>query len=73
MVFRYSRLFRGAESKAVESLPDFSSQGRQRQVATGTDGKPAELQKSAYKKLTKKPTLIVKRCPQLALVKSKTR
>ena len=42
------------ESKAVESLPDFTSQGRQCQVATGTDGKPVELHKSAYKKLTKK-------------------
>ena len=56
---RYSHVFRGAESEAVESLPDFSSQGRQRQVATGTDGKPAELSKSAYKpaykKLAKKP------------------
>jgi hypothetical protein len=38
----------------VESLPDFTSQGRQCQVATGTDGKPVELNKSAYKKLAKK-------------------
>ncbi len=51
---RYSHLFLGAESEAVESLPDFSSQGRQRQVATGTDGKPVEHHKSAYKKLAKK-------------------
>ncbi len=50
----YSHIFRGAESEAVESLPDFSSQGRQRQVATGTDGKPVEPHKSAYKKLAKK-------------------
>jgi len=34
-------------------MPDFSSQGRQRQSATGTDGKPAEPSKSAYKKLAK--------------------
>ncbi len=55
---RYTHIFRGAESEAVESMPDFSSQGRQRQVATGTDDKPVELHKSAYKpaykKLTKK-------------------
>ncbi len=51
---RYTHMFRGAESEAVESMPDFSSQGRQRQVATGTDGKPTELHKSAYKKLAKK-------------------
>ena len=36
---RYAHIYRGAESDAVESLPDFSSQSRQRQVATGTDGK----------------------------------
>ena len=48
---RYTHVFRGAESEAVESLPDFSSQGRQRQAATGTDGKPIELHKSAYKKI----------------------
>jgi integrase len=51
---RYSHVFRGAESKAVESLPDFTSQGRKRQSATGTEGKPLELHKRAYKKLTKK-------------------
>lgn len=48
---RYSHVFRGAESEAVESLPDFSSQGKHSQVATGTDGKPVELHKSAYKKI----------------------
>ncbi len=51
---RYSHVFRGAESKAVESLPDFSFQGNQRQVATGTDGKPAGHTGGAYKKLAKK-------------------
>ncbi len=58
---RYTHVFRGAESEAVESMPDFSSQGRQRQVATGTDGKPAEpprnAYKPAYKKLAKKADL----------------
>ncbi len=53
---RYTHIFRGAESEAVESMPDFSSQGRQRQVATGTDGKPAELSKNAYKPAYKKLT-----------------
>ncbi len=56
---RYSHVFRGAESEAVESMPDFSSRSCQSQLATGTDGKSAELSKSAYKpaykKLTKKP------------------
>ena len=70
---RYSHVFRGAESKAVESLPDFTSQGKQGQIATGTDGKPVELPKDAYKKLTKNLTLIVIRCLQLALVKGKIR
>jgi len=51
---RYSHVFRGAESEAVESFPDFSSQGWQKQVATGTDGKPDELPKRAYKKPAKK-------------------
>jgi len=51
---RYTHIFRGAESEAVESMPDFSSQGRQRQVATGTYSKPAELSKSAYKPAYKK-------------------
>jgi hypothetical protein len=51
---RYSHVFRGAESKAVGSLPDFTSQGKQSQIATGTDGKLVELPKGAYKKLTKK-------------------
>ena len=37
-------------------MPDFSSQGRQRQVATGTDGKSAELSKNAYKPAYKKLT-----------------
>ncbi len=30
-------------------MPDFSSRGGQRQVATGTDGKPDNQAKSAYK------------------------
>jgi len=53
---RYSHVFRGAESDAVESMPDFSSKGRQRQAATGTDGKPSELTKIAYKPAYKKLT-----------------
>jgi len=51
---RYSHVFRGVGSKAVESLPDFSFQGNQGQVATGTDGKPAGHTEGAYKKLAKK-------------------
>ncbi len=51
---RYSHVFRGAESEAVESLPDFSSRGGQRQVATGTDGKPDNQAKNAYKPAYKK-------------------
>ena len=54
---RYTHIFRGAESEAVESMPDFSSQGRQRQIATGTNGKPAEFSKSAYKPAYKKTLL----------------
>jgi len=52
---RYTHVFRGAESEAVESMPDFSSQGRHRQVATGTDDLPVDgAYKPAYKKLAKK-------------------
>ena len=37
---RYTHVLRGQESKAVEALPDLSlpSAGRQKQIATGTDG-----------------------------------
>ena len=53
---RYSHVFLGAESDAVESMPDFSSLGIQSQVATGTDGKSDDSFESAYKPAYKKLT-----------------
>ncbi len=51
---RYTHIFRGQESEAIANLPDFSLKNGQRQVSTGTDGKPEGHTESAYKKLTKK-------------------
>ncbi len=48
---RYTHIFRGQESEAIENLPDFSLPSRGKQRATGTDDLPVD---SAYKKLAKK-------------------
>jgi len=54
---RYSHLYAGQESRAVENLPTFSLSGRDKARATGTDGKALEqgeiAYKPAYKKLAK--------------------
>jgi len=58
---RYSHVFKGQESEAVEALPDLSqsSINTQKSLATGTDGSAGVVEeiayKPAYKKLTKKP------------------
>ena len=51
---RYTHIFRGQESEAVESLPDLSFTGGQSQRTTGTDGAKAETGESAYKPAHKK-------------------
>jgi len=66
---RYSHVFLGAESDAVESMPDFSSMGIQSQVATGTDGKSDDSFESAYKPAYKKLTKTAySGCDQSALI-----
>ena len=51
---RYSHIFRGQESEAVETLPDLTLPSKNKQRATGTDNKSVEIAyKPAYKKLTK--------------------
>jgi hypothetical protein len=54
---RYSHIFRGQESEAIAALPDFSSPKRkQKNAATGTNGKPVDAGDSTAKKLTRKLT-----------------
>ena len=52
---RYSHVFSGQESEAIENLPTFSLAGKNKTKATGTDGRADEIAyKPAYKKLAKK-------------------
>ena len=51
---RYSHVFSGQESEAIEKLPDFSLTDTSRQKATGTDGKAIQDDKNAYKPAYKK-------------------
>ncbi len=54
---RYSHIFRGQESEAVAALPDLSApSSKQKNAATGTDGKPVDAVGSTPKELTRKWT-----------------
>ena len=53
---RYSHIFSGQESEAIEKLPDFTLTGKQKAKATGTDGKQTDCAyRPAYRKLTENP------------------
>jgi integrase len=55
---RYTHIFSGQESEAVEGLPDLSmpSQEKQKAVATGTNGKTVDVSSTGQKELTPKWT-----------------